>query len=226
MPILNLRNTAGEFEPIPAMIGPQGAQGVPGPNEITTATATPLSGVLIGKDGYVKEGVAGEDFAAAAHAHGSITNDGKIGEIAGLPLFTGEGGTVGTKAQADALAAILGASVIPIANGGSGSSGIVVGTATSLVSGIPNVPIYKWGKAAIIPLNNAVNSGAEVAQATPLWQVPVGFEAYAQFRGIVEMDGGVVGTCSINNVATNKLNLSFAFGAGKSLRGVVLYFTT
>lgn len=68
MPILNLRNTVGEFEPIPAMIGPQGAQGVPGPNEITTATATPLSGVLVGKDGYVKEGVAGEDFAAAAHA--------------------------------------------------------------------------------------------------------------------------------------------------------------
>lgn len=68
MPILNLRNTAGEFEPIPAMIGPQGLQGVPGPNEITTATATPLSGVLVGKDGYVKEGEAGEDFAAAAHA--------------------------------------------------------------------------------------------------------------------------------------------------------------
>ena len=97
MPILNLRNTAGEFEPIPAMIGPQGAQGVPGPNEITTATATPLSGVLVGKDGTVREGVAGEDFAEVNHAHGNITHDGKVGTAAGLPLFTGEGGVVGTK---------------------------------------------------------------------------------------------------------------------------------
>ncbi len=46
----------------------KGQDGVPGPNEITTATATPISGVLVGKDGYVKEGEAGEDFAAAAHA--------------------------------------------------------------------------------------------------------------------------------------------------------------
>ena len=97
MPILNLKNTAGEFEPIPAMIGPQGAQGVPGPNEITTATATPLSGVLVGKDGTVREGVAGEDFAEVNHAHGNITHDGKVGTAAGLPLFTGEGGVVGTK---------------------------------------------------------------------------------------------------------------------------------
>lgn len=106
MPILNLRNTAGEFEPIPAMIGPQGAQGVPGPNEITTATATPLSGVLVGEDNYVREGERGVDFAAPDHAHGNITSDGKVGSTAGLPLFTDEGGAVGTKTAVEALTAL------------------------------------------------------------------------------------------------------------------------
>lgn len=106
MPILNLRNTVGEFEPIPAMIGPQGAQGVPGPNEITTATATPLSGVLVGKDGTVREGVAGEDFAEVNHAHGNITHDGKVGTAAGLPIFTGAGGVLTTKTLAEARTAL------------------------------------------------------------------------------------------------------------------------
>lgn len=90
MPILNLRNTAGEFEPIPAMIGPQGAQGVPGPNEITTATATPLSGVLVGKDGYVKEGVA-------------VDTRNALGAINGIwPILTGGSGMSGTTAAAAA----------------------------------------------------------------------------------------------------------------------------
>lgn len=78
-------------------------QGVPGPNEITTATATPISGVLVGEGGTVREGVAGEDFAAGEHPHGSITYDGKVGTAAGLPLFTGEGGAVGTKTAAEAI---------------------------------------------------------------------------------------------------------------------------
>jgi len=47
-------------------------QGVPGPNEITTATATPLSGVLVGEAGLVREGVPGEDFSAVDHIHADV----------------------------------------------------------------------------------------------------------------------------------------------------------
>lgn len=70
-------------------------QGVPGPNEITTATATPLSGVLVGKNGYVKEGAAGMDFAAAVHAaqHAANGTDPfKIGNVPNLFLATGQDG--------------------------------------------------------------------------------------------------------------------------------------
>lgn len=44
--------------------------------------------------------------AAASHTHGSITNDGKIGSTADLPVFTGVSGTLGTKTVADARAAL------------------------------------------------------------------------------------------------------------------------
>lgn len=50
------------------------------------------------------------DFPASlppsSHAHGGLTNDGKVGETANLPLFTGAGGAVGTKTVAEAKAAL------------------------------------------------------------------------------------------------------------------------
>lgn len=41
-------------------------------------------------------------FTPASHAHGNITNDGKIGSTADLPVFTTTAGAVSTKSIADA----------------------------------------------------------------------------------------------------------------------------
>lgn len=45
-------------------------------------------------------------FAPIVHGHGAITHDGKVGAVAGLPLFTGEGGAVGAKSVANAKIAL------------------------------------------------------------------------------------------------------------------------
>lgn len=45
-------------------------------------------------------------FAPSSHTHGSLTNDGKIGTAADLPIFTGTGGALGTKTVAAARAAL------------------------------------------------------------------------------------------------------------------------
>ena len=44
--------------------------------------------------------------AASSHAHGSITNDGKLGSSADLPVFTLSAGVIGTKNKADAKIAL------------------------------------------------------------------------------------------------------------------------
>ncbi|SBV94448.1 hypothetical protein KL86CLO1_10515 [uncultured Eubacteriales bacterium] len=44
--------------------------------------------------------------AAASHTHGSLTNDGKIGATADLPIFTGTGGALATKTAAAARTAL------------------------------------------------------------------------------------------------------------------------
>jgi hypothetical protein len=51
-------------------------------------------------------GAMASDAAPNAHAHGSITNAGKIGTTADLPVFTLSGGTLGTKSKADARIAL------------------------------------------------------------------------------------------------------------------------
>lgn len=48
----------------------------------------------------IKEALTGK--ANSNHSHGNLTNDGKIGTTANLPLFTGSGGIVSTKTAADA----------------------------------------------------------------------------------------------------------------------------
>lgn len=45
-------------------------------------------------------------YALAGHTHGSLTNDGKIGSVADLPVFTGTGGALATKTAAEARAAL------------------------------------------------------------------------------------------------------------------------
>lgn len=48
----------------------------------------------------IKEALTGK--ANSNHSHGNLTNDGKIGTTANLPLFTGSAGIVSTKTAADA----------------------------------------------------------------------------------------------------------------------------
>lgn len=73
MPILYLRNSQGELEPIPGMIGPPGEQGIPGqdgadgapgPNEVTAATGTNLTGLLKGNGTAITAAAAGTDYIA------------------------------------------------------------------------------------------------------------------------------------------------------------------
>jgi hypothetical protein len=45
-------------------------------------------------------------FNPASHTHGNVTNDGKIGATADLPVFTGSAGALGTKTAADARTAL------------------------------------------------------------------------------------------------------------------------
>lgn len=185
MPILNLRNTAGEFEPIPAMIGPQGAQGVPGPNEITTATATPLSGVLVGKDGHVKEGVAGEDYVPPIS-----------GAAAGLAVFTATNGMQEAKSAADtrnALGAING--IWPILTGGSGMSGTTAAAAANWDPAIVDVNTtrgVKWGNVVVLELAIHMASGATMpAASTPLVRLAEGYRPAAMVYVAAMSDGSV-----------------------------------
>jgi len=45
-------------------------------------------------------------FNPASHTHGNVTNDGKIGSTAGLPVFTGSAGALETKTAANARTAL------------------------------------------------------------------------------------------------------------------------
>ena len=57
-------------------------------------------------------GKLASDFSASTHVHGNLTNDGKVGSTADLPLFTGTGGVVETKTATNARSAIGAASTV------------------------------------------------------------------------------------------------------------------
>lgn len=86
--------------------------------------------------------------ASSIHQHGSISYDGKIGAVAGLPVFTGASGVLETKSIADTRTALsvstalLTTTVIYVANTGSdlsgdGSSANPYATPTKAISTIP-----------------------------------------------------------------------------------------
>ena len=74
MPILRIWDEESQsYQEIAALVGPQGpsgadgapgAQGAAGPNEISTATDSSITGLLKGAGGKVAQAVAGEDYAA------------------------------------------------------------------------------------------------------------------------------------------------------------------
>ena len=76
MPILRIWDEESQsYQEIAALVGPQGpsgadgapgAQGAAGPNEISTATDSSITGLLKGAGGKVAQAVAGEDYAVPA----------------------------------------------------------------------------------------------------------------------------------------------------------------
>ena len=67
MAILNVWDEESqEYIAIPATVGPTGATGPAGPNEVSTATDSSITGLLKGANGKVAQAVAGTDYAAPA----------------------------------------------------------------------------------------------------------------------------------------------------------------
>lgn len=72
-----------------------------------------------------------------AHTHGNITNDGKIGSTANLPLFTGTAGAITTKLASEALTAIGGAPMTNVITTDGGSKSIEVSDNTEYMFNTP-----------------------------------------------------------------------------------------
>jgi len=128
--------------------GIQGIQGVPGndgaagPNQVTTATATNITGLLKGAASVVAQAVEGTDYAAAAagvtngNSHDHAGGDGAqiaYSSLSGLPTL----GTIADNAEADFAIAAKG-----VTNGDShdhaGGDGAQI--AYSGLSGLPTIP--------------------------------------------------------------------------------------
>jgi len=76
----------------------------------TSEAAAAADGILKGDGGGgVAAAIPGVDYAAANHAHGGVTNDGRIGEAANRAVYTGAGGA-------------LQAGLLPVAAGGTGAA--------------------------------------------------------------------------------------------------------
>ena len=64
---------------------------------INNSTPSSLTGLIKGNGTDIDIAVSGTDYASPTHVHGSITNAGKIGSTADLPVFTTTGGVITTK---------------------------------------------------------------------------------------------------------------------------------
>ena len=108
--VLSWENDGGRENPAAVNLrgpqGPAGTDGAAGPNRVTTATATTLTGLLKGSGGTVQAAAAGTDYVAPVSgtagnvvvfgAGGALADSGRaVGEIGGggsyvLPAATGE----------------------------------------------------------------------------------------------------------------------------------------
>lgn len=94
---------------IQGVSGEKGAQGASGPGVPVGGTAGQLLAKTDGTDynaQWKTLTAAGVGAAATSHTHGAITNDGKIGTTADLPIFSGTDGTLSTKTAAQARVAL------------------------------------------------------------------------------------------------------------------------
>jgi len=100
------------------------------------------------------------DFAAAAHAHGSLTSDGRVGSTANYALVTTTGGAVTAKSLAVADPAASGASDEFIATISQDSEGRITATKMKIQDGLE----FQKG---IVQLNDALDSSSTTTAATP-----------------------------------------------------------
>ena len=73
MAILNVWDEESqEYIAIPATVGPTGATGPAGPNEVSTATDSSITGLLKGANGKVAQAVAGTDYVTPSGMNDAI----------------------------------------------------------------------------------------------------------------------------------------------------------
>ena len=90
MAILNVWDEESqEYIAIPATVGPTGATGPAGPNEVSTATDSSITGLLKGASGKVAQAVAGTDYEAAGTAASAVATH-NTSEDAHSTLFAGK----------------------------------------------------------------------------------------------------------------------------------------
>lgn len=140
--------------------------------------ATPVMANFVSLDGRLPSGGV---VAAASGANSDITS------LAGLstPLSIAQGGT-GQGSQTAALAALLGSSTVPVANGGTGDAGTAWSTQTvtpTAASGTFTSASATWrfkviGKTAFFSLNVLITTNGTAAGTTVV-PLPTGWVAKA-----------------------------------------------
>ena len=88
------------------MDGTDGPQGPAGPNEVSTTTATNITGLIKGNGSTVQQAVAGEDYEAAGTAANAVSTHNVSGD-AHSALFAGKANTSHTQAASTITAGTL-----------------------------------------------------------------------------------------------------------------------
>ena len=101
------------------------------------------------------------EMTPSSHTHGNITDDGKIGNTAGLGIVTGTGGTVTAKDFTQASPATgSGTTTEFISTVGQGSDGSIYATKKAITPA-------SMSAAGIVQLSSSTNSSSETMAATP-----------------------------------------------------------
>ncbi len=139
--------------------GEQGPQGTPGPNQVTTATDTDISGVLKGASGKVSQAVGGTDYANASHGHPESDVTNLVSDLAAKETPTGAQAKV--DAHKDLATGVHGAGVSTLETT-AGSQG-KVDAHKDLATGVHGVGVGTIAKVADIAQDSNLSSNAQDA---------------------------------------------------------------